>query len=377
MSESHEKKILIIAGEASGDLLGAHLAKTLKTFDPTLHLSGMGGQQMREAGVDIFIDADKLAVVGAFEVIKHLGDILAAMRVLKHRFAHEKPDLVIFIDYPGFNLRMARQAKKAGIKVLYYVSPQIWAWRYNRIKKIRKNVDRMAVLLSFEEKIYQKENVPVSFVGHPLVDIATPTVSRETVYSQFNLDPNKPIVALFPGSRHHEVNRLLPIMVDAAKLIRARIPDVQFVLPLAPNLSIENVCSFLSPDIRVIQHNTYNVLSVCDAAIAVSGTVTLEIALQKVPLVIIYKMAPFSYWLGTKLIDVPFIGLCNLVAEERVALELIQKTVTPEAIANEICRLLNDDDYRQSLLTKLATVRSKLGGGDASRKVAQLALDLL
>ena len=371
------KQILIIAGEASGDLLGAHLAKSLKTLDPTISLTGVGGKQMRDAGVNIFINANQLAVVGLFEVFKYLNVILSVRQTLKNRFKKTPPNLVIFIDYPGFNLHMAKHAKKAGIPVLYYVSPQTWAWRYGRVKNIKKYVDRMAVLFAFEEKLYQRENIPVNLVGHPLVDIAVPSLCREEAYQQFDLSPDKPIIGLFPGSRYNEIRRLLPVIVLAARLIQQRMPQVQFVLLLAPNLSMDDIRNYLFPDIKVVKNNVYNILPLCNAAIATSGTVTLEIALHQVPFVIIYKVAILTYWLVKNLIHVPFIGLSNLIAENRVTPEFIQKAATPEAIANEICHLLEDSLYRQHCLTRLKPIKEKLGDGGASMKAARLALEML
>ncbi|QTS83715.1 lipid-A-disaccharide synthase [Coxiella endosymbiont of Amblyomma nuttalli] len=371
------KQILIISGEASGDLLGAHLAKSLKTLDPTILLTGVGGKQMRDAGVSIFIDSNRLGVVGLFEAFKYLNIILSIRQTLKKRFKKTPPNLVVFIDYPGFNLHMAKHAKKAGIPVLYYVSPQTWAWRYGRTKNIKKYVDQMAVLFAFEEKLYQRENIPVNLVGHPLIDIAVPSLCRKEAYQRFNLSPDKPIIGLFPGSRNNEITRLLPIIVSAAHLIQKHIPQVQFVLPLAPNLSMDDIRNYLFPEIKVIKHNVYNILPLCDAAIATSGTVTLEIALYQVPFIIIYKVALLTYWLVKNLIRVPCIGLSNLVAGARVTPELIQKAATPEAIANEICRLLEDSFYRQYRLTQLKPIKEKLGGGGASMRVARLALEML
>ena len=375
--KTYTKQILIIAGEASGDLLGAHLAKSLKRLDPQLKLSGMGGKKMQAAGVEIFIETKKLAVVGVTEIISQLGNILAARHFLKNRFTTERPDLVIFIDYPGFNLHMAKQAKKAGIKVLYYVSPQIWAWRYGRIKKIKKYVDHMVVLFPFEEKLYQRENISVSLVGHPLIDIAVPSLSREKVYQKFGLSAEKPVIGLFPGSRYQEIARLLPIIISATRLIKQHISNAQLVLLLAPNFSYKDVGNYLFPDIKIIEDNTYNVLSVCDTAIAVSGTVTLEIALYQIPFVILYKVTSLTYWLGKRLIRIPFIGLSNLVAEELITPEFIQNQATPQAIASEICRLLEDHSYRKSCLNKLKLLRAKLGDHGASLKTARLALKML
>ena len=372
------KSILIIAGEPSGDLLGAHLAQSLKALDPSLKLAGMGGKHMREAGVTIFINVDKLAVVGFLEVLQQFRHIYQAIRILKKYFqTTPPPDLVVFIDYPGFNLHMAKKAKKAGIKVLYYVSPQIWAWRYGRIKKIKKIVDHMAVLFDFEKDIYQKESIPVSFVGHPLANAPKPLSSKQAIFEQFDLDPNKPIVALFPGSREQEINKLLPILAQSTQLIRVQIPTVQFILPVASNLNFKKILSFLDPKIKVTQNNTDRVLAIAHAAVAASGTVTLEIALQQVPVVIIYKVSPLTFWLGKKIIHVPFIGLCNLVAQERVAVELLQQAATPQAIADEVLQLLNNYNYRHSIIKKLARIQIQLDCENADKNIAETAIGLI
>ena len=372
------KSILIIAGEPSGDLLGAYLAQSLQYLDPSLKLAGMGGKHMREAGVTVFINIDKLAVVGLLEVLRHFRHICQAIRTLKKYFqATPLPDLVVFIDYPGFNLHMAKKAKKVGIKVLYYVSPQIWAWRYGRIKKIKKIVDHMAVLFDFEKDMYQKERIPVSFVGHPLANAPKLLLSRQEICEQFDLDPNKLIVALFPGSREQEIKKLLPILVQSTQLIRLQVPTVQFILPVASNLNFKKIHSFVDPKIKVTRNNIDRVLAITHAAVAASGTVTLEIALQKVPVVIIYKVSPLTFWLGKKIIHAPFIGLCNLVAQERVAVELLQQAATPQAIADEVLRLLNDYNYRHSIIEKLARIQMQLDCGNAAKNIAETAMCLL
>ncbi|AUJ58663.1 lipid-A-disaccharide synthase [Coxiella-like endosymbiont of Amblyomma americanum] len=373
----YEKKIMIIAGELSGDLFGSHLAKSLKSLAPQLRLFGIGGKKMKEVGVELFVEIEKLAVVGISEIITKLSDILKAWYLLKHRLETDQPDLIILIDYPGLNLHIAKQAKKIGIKVLYYISPQIWAWRYNRIKKIKKYVDHMAVLFSFEEKLYQRENVPVSLVGHPLIDIAIPTLSREIVYKKLGLSAENISIGLFPGSRYHEITRLLPVIISATRLIKNCIPNVQLILSLASNASLLYIQNYELLDIKIDVDNTYNVLSICDAAIAVSGTVTLEIALYQVPFVILYKVSPFTYWLSKQLIRVPFIGLPNLIAKEYIVPEFIQHQATPQAIADEICLLLKDYSYRKSFLDKLLSLRDRLGGSGASIKTAKLALKML
>ena len=373
------KTVLIIAGEPSGDFLAAHLAKSLKSLDSTIKLAGMGGNHMRNANVEVFINAEKLAVVGFLEIFRNFNALYQAIRILKGYLKRTPPDLIIFVDYPGFNLHMAKKAKKVGIKVLYYVSPQIWAWRYKRIKKIKKYVDHMAVLFDFEKLIYQKENIPVSFVGHPLAHTEVSTsLSRKEICRKFNLDPRKPIVALFPGSRQQEINKLLPIMLQAAKLIQKRTSNgVQFVLTSTLNVKIEKNRVFLPSEIKVIYDNASQILTIARAAVAASGTITLEIALRQVPLVIIYKISPLTFWFAKKLVYIPFIGLCNLVFHECVAVELLQKAATPQAISDEVFELLNNEDYRQSIIGKLARIRPKLNHGNTAKNVAKIAYDLL
>ncbi len=372
-----EKKIIMVAGEASGDLLGSQLAQQLQSAAPDIRILGIGGPKMRAAGVTIFYDATKLAVVGLFEILTHIKDIYHAKRLLKQKLQTEKPDLAVFIDYPGFNLHMARYAKKIGIRVFYYVSPQIWAWRYHRIKKIRHAVDCMAVLFEFEQKIYKKEQVPVRFVGHPIVDIAKPTLSQQEILEKYQLNSKSPIIALLPGSRQNEIKKILPTIIESAKAIQQQFPNVQFVLPLASSLTPQQVTPLLFPAIKLIENDSYNIVSVCSAAIVASGTATLEIALLKVPLVIIYKTSQITYWLAKYIVKLRHIGLCNIVAEKEVAPELIQNAATSKNIAAEIKHLLNDSAYYRRRKQQLAVVRQKLGKSGAASKAANEILKLI
>lgn len=371
------KKIFIVAGEASGDLLGARLATALYHINPSLKLSGMGGQQMQSAGVDIKIDADQLAVVGFTEIIKNLKPIRHAFQTIKQIIQKDPPDLVILIDYPGFNLRLARLIKKAGIKVMYYVSPQIWAWRYHRIKKIKQYIDHMAVLFPFEKQIYQKENIPVSFVGHPLAEFKKPSCQKEAIYQQLGFDSTKPIVILCPGSRNQEVKRLLPTLIACIPFIQAKVPDAQFALPLAKSLSAQQLKKQLPQSIRLIENNLSNLLAIADVAICVSGTITLEIALANVPLVIFYQMSPLTAFIAKKVVKLPYFGLCNIIAEKFVAKEFFQQEATPENIANETIQLLTNQSYRQSVQNELKQLPIKLGAKDAANKAANVVLQLL
>ncbi|MBS0350614.1 MAG: lipid-A-disaccharide synthase [Proteobacteria bacterium] len=371
-------KVFLIAGEASGDLLGADLAKQLFQMQPDIQLLGLGGKQMRQAGVEIVFDNELMNIVGWWEVIKNLKVIRQAMLTIKKQLKINRPDLIILIDYPGFNLRIAKIAKRLGIKVLYYVSPQIWAWKYQRIHTIRECVDHMAVLFQFEEAIYRREKVPVTFVGHPLTALVKASDSKEAVYQRYHLNPAQPIIALFPGSRMQELRRMMPEIISAIQKIKERSPDAQFVLPLAPTLKQQVLLTYFNDQkILIIKNDTYNILSVCNAAIVKSGTGTLEVALSQVPLMIIYKGSYINYWIARLLVKVKQIGLCNIVAQKTIAREFIQHQVTPETIATETLRLLNDANYRQNMLNQLAELKQNFGDRNTSSQVAKIAINLL
>lgn len=380
MKAQTAKRIMIVAGEASGDIYGAGLIKAVHAIDPTFRFFGIGGARMREAGAETMADSADMAVVGLVEVLKHFDVIAPAFLQLKRILQNDPPDLLILIDYPGFNLRLAKVAKQAGVKVLYYISPQIWAWRQGRVKKIKKLVDHMAVILPFEAPLYEKAGVPVSFVGHPMADRVKTELSHDEAASSFGLDPSRPIVGLFPGSRRSEVSRLLPVILDAAQLLQQQFPDVQFVLPLASTLSDADLAPYLvghQLSITTTRERIHDLIKACDAVIAVSGTVTLEIALVGTPLVIIYKLAALTYQLAVRLVKVDHIGLCNIVAGETVAQELIQDDASPQRIAQEIGRILSDARYADELKQGLANVRQRLGGGGSDQKMAALVMALV
>ena len=380
MSTQTTKRIMIVAGEASGDIYGAGLIRAVHAIDPAFRFFGIGGARMREAGAETIADSADMAVVGLVEVLKHFDVIAPAFLHLKRTLQNDPPDLLILVDYPGFNLRLAKVAKKAGVKVLYYISPQIWAWRQGRVKKIKKLVDHMAVILPFEAPLYEKAGVPVSFVGHPMADRVKTELSHTEAASSFGLDPSRPIVGLFPGSRRSEVSRLLPVILDAAQLLQQQFPQVQFVLPLASTLSEADLAPYLAGhqlDITTTRERIHDLIKACDAVIAVSGTVTLEIALVGTPLVIIYKPAPLTYQLAVRLVKVDHIGLCNIVAGETVAQELIQDDASPQRIAQEIGRILSDRQYADEQKMKLSGVRERLGGGGSDQKMAALVLALV
>lgn len=366
--------IILIAGEASGDKLGAGLVKALRQQQPSVTFSGMGSQKMRDTGVDIFLNCDDLAVVGGLDVLTRIHKIYAAKKRIQQELKKRQPNLVILIDYPGFNLRIAKLAKKMGFRVMFYVSPQVWAWRYHRVNFIRKYVDHMAVLFPFEEKIYHKAHIPVACVGHPLVDEIKKPLPRNNMY---------PRIGLLPGSRNNEIARHLPILLAASQIIQKVIPNAQFVIPVASNINLEQITSHvnvhINSGIEITRDSCQHVLPTLDCAITVSGTVTLELALHQVPMTIIYRMDNISYFIAKYLlrIKVARIGLCNIVAEKMIVKEWIQDRMTPENIAGEILKILAQTDYRENMMTELAHVREYLGPSNASKTTAEIALSLI
>ncbi len=371
---------MIVAGEASGDLHGSNLVRETLARRPDLRFFGIGGARMREAGVEVLVGAEEMAVVGLVEVAAHFPVIYRAWSLLRRILRTEPPALLILIDYPDFNLRIARIARAAGVPVLYYISPQVWAWRVGRVHTIARIVDRMAVVFPFEVPFYEKAGLPATFVGHPLADSARPKVTRDAAFSAFGIDPARRVVGLFPGSRHGEISRLLPVILDAARLLRERFPELQFVLPLASSLSRDDLAPYLDGcglEVRVIACDSPDLIQLCDAIVTASGTVTLEIALVGTPMVIIYRLSPLTYQVAKRLVKVDHIGLCNIVAGETVVKELIQDEAKPEMIANEVAKILTEAIYSSKIREKLATIRTRLGGGGASANVARLILELM
>ena len=377
MQDAH---VMILAGEASGDSHAAEFVEQLKRARPEIRISGMGGQEMRRAGVDLFFDSSIIAVVGLVEVLRHWGDIKKAMNIVRDRLEQTRPDLLVLVDYPEFNFKMARHAKSLGIRVLFYVSPQVWAWRPGRIHKIGALVDHMAVLFRFELPYYEEAGIPVSFVGHPLVDKVKTAQPREDLRAARGLNPEARVVGLFPGSRQSEISRLLPVMLDSARQMRAADPALKFLLPVASTLDFESISAEVEAsglDIELCRGEVYPTISCCDAIVTCSGTVTLEIALLGVPMCIIYRMSALSYLIMSRLITIPHIGLANIVAGEAVVRELLQAEANPKNVSEEIFRLLNDVGYRQRVIDGLGRVRSNLGAGDGASNMAQLVLQMI
>ncbi len=377
MSLKNPRRALIVTGEASGDLHGANLILAAREIDPELAFFGVGGTRMADAGCEIVIPGETLSVMGFVEVIGHFPVIYRAFQQLKRLLRGAKrPDLLILIDFPDFNLRLAAEAKKAGVPVLYYVSPQVWAWRRGRVKKIARVVDRLAVIFPFEAEYYRGEDIIVEYVGNPLLDEAKVERDRDEFLVSLGLDPRRPVVGLFPGSRQNELKYILETILASAALLQKEKSDIQFLLPVAPSLSMEVFRQRLAGSalpILLVQENIYEVAHACDAVIAVSGTVTLQVAFTGTPMAVLYRMAPVTYAIGRRLIRVPHISLANIVAGERVVREFIQEEATPEAVSAEICRILEDSDYRHRIQEGLARVKDKMGQPGCSLRVAEMA----
>ena len=374
------RKVMILAGEASGDAHAAGFVEVLRRVEPALEISGMGGAAMRRAGVDVFFDSSIIAVVGLVEVLRHWGDIKRAMNLVRQRLEQTRPDLLILVDYPEFNLKMARRARELGIRVLFYISPQVWAWRPKRIHKIGSLIDHMAVIFRFERDYYERAGIPVTFVGHPLVDRVPSDADPALLRRALGLDADAPVVGLFPGSRQSEISRLLPVLLDSARVLRARNRQTRFLLPVASTLDADAIraqCADSGVDILVSEGDLYDTIVCCDAIATCSGTVTLEIALLGTPMCIVYRMSGLSYRIMSRLITIPHIGLANIVAGKAVVRELLQDEANPAAIAGEIERLIEDGDYRRRVIDGLASVRANLGEGDGAAKMARLVVEQL
>lgn len=371
---------MILAGEASGDAHAAEFVGEIKQLRPDIRLTGMGTTLMKKAGVDLFFDSASIAVVGLVEILRHWGDIKKAMNLVKTALEETKPDLLILVDYPEFNLKMARHAKALGIKVLFYISPQVWAWRAKRIHKIGRSIDHMAVLFKFEEEFYKQANIPVSFVGHPLVDKVKANIDSKQARENLGLDQNDIVVGLFPGSRKSEILRLLPLMLETAKLMQMRNSALKFILPVASTLdydAIQQQCEQSGVDIQLTRDDIYDLIPCCNAIVSCSGTVTLEIALLNAPMCLVYKISWLSYQIMSRLITIPHIGLANIVANKLIVKELLQDDATPQNIATEMFQLLEDESYRTQVISDLSKVRENLGAGGGAEKMAKLALSFV
>ena len=406
------KKIFLSAGEASGDLHGSRLVRALRSFDPQIRITCLGGSLLQQAGAEVLVDNRQIAVVGLLEVAHHLKAIYGAWQKIRDHLLREKPHVVILIDFPDFNFLLARQAKHLGIKVFYYISPQLWAWRSGRVHTLRRLVDEMAVILPFEQNFYARYGMRVHYVGHPLLDVLEEKGKGERRGGRGRDKAGEgeerrgeervkegagksfPCLGLLPGSRQSEIRALLPLLLDTAKILLAHYPEMSFLLPVAPTLDAhemeakvsrwcheqsirESVSSPVPFPLRVVSGDTYDVMRSCDLLLTASGTVTLEAAILGTPMVIVYKVSNLSYYMGRHLIAVRHVGLPNLIAGRSIVPEILQNEAQPDRVAAEAMRLLNHPEHLERQQRELSRIHGQLGEPGVSDRVARLVFRLM
>ncbi len=377
------KRIMIVTGEASGDLHGANLIKAAKVLSADTRFFGAGGQKMAAAGCEILVPSESLAVMGVFEVFGQLPVIWRSFQQLKKElFGQQKPDALVLIDFPDFNLRLANQAKKAGVPVLYYISPKVWAWRQGRVKKIAERVDSLAVIFPFEPVLYEGLDILVKYVGHPLLDEFAASYDGVDLRQELQIPETKKIIGLFPGSRRSELRYMLDLLAESAQFILQKEPNAHFLVPIANSLKPDEVESRFTLDFPVSFIETgnatiYDIANCCDTILSVSGTVTLQIALVGTPMAILYKTSPMSYAIGSRLVKVDHAGLPNIVANHRIVPEFIQDEATPQALADEALHVLNDVAYSEKMREDLRTVQKQLGDPGCSARVTEMLFDMI
>ena len=356
-------KILISCGEPSGEMYATHLATELKNTFPNAELYGIGTKELQKAGVKLVAHSDDLAIIGVLAIFTHLVAFFKVYRKVRHFIKTEHPDLLITIDYPGFNLSLAKFAKRQGVKTLYYISPKIWAWRQYRIHTIKRFVDQMAVIFPFEVDFYRRFNMPVTYVGNPLLKMIQNVPNKIEAKKSLGFKPEAELVALFPGSRRSEIKHLLPIMLKAAQLLHEKFPNLQFVLPIARSIPKELIVPLVPaslPLTLLTAEENYLAAKAATAVIAASGTATLEVALLETPLILTYKLSDLEFWLAKHLVKIPYVGLGNILVQREIIPELLQKDATPKKIANEIHRLLTDKTYYTQKIADLSAIKSNL-----------------
>lgn len=369
-------RILIVTGEASGDLHGANLARAIFSLDPSARLVGIGGTAMKAAGVALIPGVPQLDVMGLIG-LSAVRSLVQRIRAIRRTLRSDAWDLVVLIDNPGLNLHFARVAKTAGLKVLYYIAPQIWAWRPRRIKWIQRRVDHVVVILPFEQELYHRAGVRCTFVGHPLLDAVASGYDRPALRRRFGLGDAAPVVGLLPGSRVAEVSMLMPVLLDSARRMAARDPKTEFVLAQASSIDdnlLQDLLKNSSVPVKVVRDQASEVMAVSDVLLIASGTATLQAAVVGTPMVLLYKTTPATYRLARWLIRVKWIGLVNLVAGRSVVPELIQHEATPERVSEEALRLLNDRKAYDEMKDRLREVRLSLGEPGASLRAAKVVL---
>lgn len=374
-----QKHLLIICGEPSGDLHAGNLAKEISALNPEIKISGVGGEFLRRAGAEIYCDIKDLAVLGLFDALKKLPKFIALKNHLLKKIQAIKPDVIILVDFSGFNLRLAKAINKT-IPIIYYISPQVWASRAGRIKTIKKYIHKMLVLFKFEEEFYQRYGIDVEFVGHPLLDIVLPTTEKKEFLNKYNLSESKTTVALLPGSRKTEIENILPVMLKAAYLISKKISNIQFVIAKTSQVDgdiYRRKIQDFNLNLKIIEGKTYDCLNIADFCLVASGTATLETAIMQKPFCIIYKMNLLNYLLYRPQVKVPYIGMVNIVAKRKIIPEFIQFQAKPKKIADVALEILNNPAQIQQMKDGLTQVKSFLGEKGASLRAARIIVDFL
>ncbi len=374
------KKIVIIAGEASGDLHASSLIRELKKMNSNLEMFGIGGDRMRREGVELIFHINKLSFMGFFEVIKRLSFIRGVMKKMTFMIETRRPDLAILIDYPGFNLRLAKKVKNLGIPVVYYISPQVWAWGGNRVTKMQNLIDQMVVIFPFEKEIYEKFNIDCEFVGHPLLEVTRPILPLEDFQKKFDIRKNDVVVGLLPGSRWQEVEKILPIMFESSELLKTRIKNLKVLLGLAPTIKKEKMEDLLTQagfGAKIVQNLAYDLMKHADLLLITSGSATLECAILGTPFLVLYKTSLWTYLLAKSLISIPNIALANVVAGKRIVPEFIQNRAVPNQISEEMYGILTDRERYKAIQNELKKVKQKLGEEGASKKAAEIVMQML
>jgi lipid-A-disaccharide synthase len=369
-------RVMISCGEPSGDLYAGALARQILQLEPSANISGFGSERLRDAGARLVADFRGLSVTGLLEVARVLPRTYAIYRRLLAHAEAERPDVFVAVDFPDFNFRLAHAMRRLGVPVVYYISPQLWAWRPGRMKTMRRIADLVLVIFPFEEEIYRRAGVAVEWVGHPLLDISDALEPRAAFLARLGLDPARPTIALLPGSRINEVRAILPGLLDAATIIRTRLPAAQFVLARAPHLSDELFAGVAAggPPIAMLENATDQVLGAADVALVASGTVTVQAALRECPMVVVYRLSPLTYRLGRPFVHVDTFAMANLVAGHQVVPELVQDDFTPDAVAKHALAILEDPRRAGAMRTELGAVKAKLGAAGASRRAAAAVL---
>jgi len=373
------KKIFIVCGEPSGDMLAGNLAQAITKLDPTIKIAGVGGTNLAKTGAEIFCDIKELSVMGFFDVLKKLPKFFKLKELILKRIDSDNPDAIIFVDFSGFNLRLAKTINKR-IPTIYYVSPQVWASREGRISCLRDFISKIIVLFKFEEDFYKQHGIQATCVGHPLIDLVIPTLKKQELLDNFKIDSSKKIIALLPGSRKQEIRMVLPLMLKAAQLINKKIPNTQFIIAKSNNLDTQiylKECKKSTLDLKIIDGKTYDCLNIADFSLVCSGTATLETAIMQKPFVIVYKTNLFNYLLYRPQVKIPYIGMVNIVAAKEIVPEFIQFNARPKIIARAAVELLQEPSQNKKMLEDLAYVKLSLGEPGAAERAAKIILDFL